>query len=91
MSKEDYSVCLEPADKADELWKLDASCQGLNTDMFFTEVGQNPDPALIRMCKACPVKQQCIEYALKYSLEGIWGGMGQRGRENYRRRQKITH
>jgi WhiB family redox-sensing transcriptional regulator len=91
MSNEDYSACIQPTDIADERWKVQAACTGIDTEMFFPEQGHNPDPMLIKMCNACPVRDECIAYALKYSLEGIWGGLGQRGRENYRRRQKITH
>jgi len=91
MSHEDYSACIQPTDIADEYWKKDAACAGIDTEMFFPEQGYNPDAMLIKMCKSCPVMNECREYALKYNLEGIWGGLGQRGRLNYRRRQKITH
>lgn len=35
-------------------------------------------------CDTCPVKQQCLEFALQYRLRGIWGGL------TYEERRELT-
>lgn len=46
------------------------------------------------MCLSCPVKQKCLDYAIKHNEPyGIWGGMTVRDRErkkrNDRRRRRV--
>jgi WhiB family redox-sensing transcriptional regulator len=38
------------------------------------------------ICADCPVKAQCLEYALAHGLEGVWGGMTDAERDALRRR-----
>lgn len=60
-----------------ELWKLDASCVGLDVDLFFPEgPGTTTEVSHIkRMCFACPVQNACLDYALNnFEYEGWWGG-----------------
>lgn len=38
------------------------------------------------VCGECPVKQPCLEYALKYKIgHGCWGGTSERERERIRK------
>jgi WhiB family redox-sensing transcriptional regulator len=33
------------------------------------------------ICKGCPVKRECLEYALvNRERDGVWGGLGERER-----------
>lgn len=63
-----------------------AACIGIPTEMFFPENGQQGDIiAAKRVCKGCPVKAECREYARETdTTDGIWGGVS--GRTIYRER-----
>ena len=59
-----------------EEWKLDGVCRTVDPDLWFPEAGEF-GMAAKRLCKTCPVIQECLQYALdnreKY---GVWGGLG---------------
>jgi hypothetical protein len=38
-----------------------------------------------KICKDCPVKQECLEYAIATDCVGIWGGMDTNERRAYAR------
>ena len=49
----------------------------------------------IRLCAACPVRAQCLEYALAHRIDdGIWGGSSERERrrilQQRRHRPAVT-
>lgn len=44
-----------------------------------------------KICHSCPYKIKCLEYALKRSDIGIWGGMTERERVLYRRRLRAKN
>ena len=74
-----------------EKWKLEASCQGLDTELFFPEKGQELDPMVKKMCAACPVRIECLTYGTENQLLGSWGGLGPRARRTWNKhRQKIA-
>lgn len=61
-------------------WTLQASCRGLGAGLldFFAEEREDWK-ACKQVCKSCPVKQECLSYALKTrSVYGVWGGLDQR-------------
>lgn len=74
MHEWEETQAIRPPNPADELWKSKASCIGLDTDLFFIEHGGTVSPLVIKMCKSCEVFTECHNYALKYSMEGIWAG-----------------
>ena len=39
-----------------------------------------------RMCKQCPVMNDCLAFAMKHRQTGIWGGMAERERDRFRLR-----
>ena len=85
----DMTSFITGADLADEQWKKDAACAGCDTEEFFPE--KTPSATVKRICASCPVQNDCIEYAIKYNLDGVWGGTGWITRHKIRqRRQKIT-
>lgn len=76
-----------------------AACGGLPTDSFFPERGTAQITA--RDAKAvcngtsgapeCPVKQQCLEYALdRKERFGIWGGMSERERAKVAKERRVA-
>jgi WhiB family redox-sensing transcriptional regulator len=70
-------------EEADETWKDRALCKGAPITMFFLTRGEDPKPAQA-LCQECPVRIECIEYALATDCyEGIFGGLTHRGRVKF--------
>ncbi|MCY3560687.1 MAG: WhiB family transcriptional regulator [bacterium] len=66
-------------------WKQYANCLGVDPDLFFPERGASTKEAK-RVCGACVVRSECLEYALANGEKfGIWGGMSERERRRVRR------
>ena len=56
-------------------WQTDALCAQIGGDEWFPEKGELARQARA-ICAACPVRLQCLEYALKNEeYIGIWGGL----------------
>jgi hypothetical protein len=54
--------------------------------VFFPCRGESAEPAR-RICADCPVRQQCLEFALSHGIvHGIWGGLAERDRRALRTR-----
>jgi WhiB family redox-sensing transcriptional regulator len=71
----------------DNEWMNQAACQGKPTEMFFPPRGSVGSPAPYIICEGCPVRLECLEYALTFNLSGIWGGTsGKRRREIKKKR-----
>jgi WhiB family redox-sensing transcriptional regulator len=68
-------------------WMNDAACQGEPTDLFFPETGFNSTARVtLAICKRCPVRGKCLEFALTNGIEhGIWGGTTAPQRKTMRR------
>jgi len=72
-------------------WRSDAACRDLPTDLFFP-VGHGPraqDQARLakQICADCPVRQECLDYALEgNSRYGVFGGLDEDERHRLRRR-----
>ena len=41
-------------------------------------------------CHGCPIERECLEYALRVGVSGIWGGTSEADRKKMRRRQGIV-
>ena len=75
-------------------WQDRAACVGKDAELFFGPDGERPQDQEIReakaaaVCTRCPVRAQCLEYALANSIKhGIWGGLTREGRSRERRRR----
>ena len=78
-------VGLAAAIKNDMPWADKAACAGTDPEAFFPDRGGNPHPAK-KVCRDCPVRQQCLDYALKHAENwGIWGGLTDNERRSIRR------
>lgn len=67
-------------------WQDDALCAQTDPDMFFPEKQGAPARSPKAICAACPVVEQCLEYALATAqTEGIWGGRTPRELRHLRR------
>jgi WhiB family transcriptional regulator, redox-sensing transcriptional regulator len=67
-------------------WRGRAGCRGTDLEVFFPGRGEPAEPAR-RICASCPVRQQCLDYAISHGIvHGIWGGLTQRDRRALRSR-----
>ena len=61
-------------------WQDEALCAQTDPEAFYPEKGGSTVQAK-RVCLACPVRSQCLSYALKHDERfGIWGGLSERER-----------
>jgi WhiB family transcriptional regulator, redox-sensing transcriptional regulator len=79
---------------ADVSWQARAACGDMAAQLFFGPDGERPQERQIRKAKAaavcalCPMRAQCLDYALRNSIKhGIWGGLNKEQRARERRRQ----
>ena len=76
----------------DYSWMLRAKCRGVKPSEFFPSDGIGVELAQ-HICDGCPVRAECLEYALVNRIEhGVWGGASERERRRIlrRRRELIT-
>ena len=80
-------------------WRAASACLDADLDMFFpVAVGSAANKQVsraLRICEGCPVRQQCLDFALRSGeKDGIWGGTTPeqrvRARRNRNRRQAGT-
>ena len=72
-------------------WMGRAACIGMATEVFFPrkEMGETHMEAK-RVCKGCPVREDCLDYAIKNRIKaGIWGGLGEKARRAHARRLHV--
>lgn len=69
-------------------WMKLGNCRNYPPDVFFPSDGVGVDRAR-KICNAdCPVKEQCLEYALGHRIEhGVWGGTSERERRRILKRR----
>lgn len=70
-------------------WTTDAACRGLDTEMFYPGPNDMETREAARsVCMGCPVRVECLEYALDNREDyGVWGGLHERERRRVRRRR----
>ncbi|MGK2348327.1 WhiB family transcriptional regulator [Actinomyces sp. W5033] len=74
------------ADGGPLAWQERALCAQTDPDAFFPEKGGSTREAK-RVCAACEVREECLEYALAHDERfGIWGGLSERERRKLKRR-----
>lgn len=66
-------------------WQERALCAQTDPEAFFPEKGGSTREAK-RVCSACDVRVECLEYALANDERfGIWGGLSERERRRLKR------
>ena len=66
-----------------ETWHLKAACRGPESVLFFPpplperrEVREGRETKAKEICFECPVRRECLEFALRVrEHHGIWGGL----------------
>ena len=76
-------------------WTEFAACRGSGADLFFPEAKGNEAnlhaAAAREVCAGCPVRETCLDYALRADEEfGVWGGMSVKEREAERKRRGLA-
>lgn len=67
-------------------WRDEGACRGVDPNLFFPVRGESTAAAKA-VCRECPVRQECLEWALANNeTHGIWGGASERERKRMRRR-----
>jgi WhiB family redox-sensing transcriptional regulator len=77
----------------DETWMHHGLCREEPPSRFFPSDGVGVDAAR-RICASCPVKAECLEYALVHRIDhGVWGGTSERERRRIlkTRRQQASY
>ena len=73
----------------DSGWRDSAACRDTDPNLFFpagtTGVAVEEIEAAKALCQTCPVREQCLEFAMVANQEaGIWGGMSEEERRRMR-------
>lgn len=73
--------------RGDLSWLSEAACAGMPTEAFFPRKSEDQQD-IVKICLfSCPVRSQCLEYALAAGCDyGVWGGKTQGEREGLRRK-----
>jgi len=71
-------------------WRTRSACRDSDPDVFFpigtTGIALEQIETAQRICGACPVSAECLEFALATNQEaGIWGGMIEDDRRKLRK------
>jgi WhiB family transcriptional regulator, redox-sensing transcriptional regulator len=63
-----------------KLWIAEVNCAGVDPELFFPQRG-DPTSEAKAVCRACPIRAECLDYALSINVRhGIWGGTSERQR-----------
>ena len=70
-------------------WRIQAACRGLDTSLFFPEVGELHSAQIAKaVCGSCPVQADCLVEVLTmrqdWSQHGIWAGTSPKDRRGMR-------
>ena len=72
-------------------WRSAGACRSADPDLFFplssTGRGERQIARAKTICAGCPVRRECLEFALAHDqAHGIWGGTTPEDRQRRRRR-----
>ena len=79
-------------------WQLEAACRGADTAWFFApnyfekrEEKDAREARAKRLCSQCPVREPCLEYALRTrDPHGVWGGLNELERRRLLRARELA-
>lgn len=70
-------------------WQEQGLCAQTDPELFFPDKGGSTRDAK-RVCQACPIRSQCLEYAFAHDERwGIWGGTSPRERRKLKKRADV--
>jgi WhiB family redox-sensing transcriptional regulator len=60
-------------------------------EVFFPTLRSDNGKRAKAICVICPVKEQCLEYAMNVSnIPGVWGGRSEKERRRLRRERRAV-
>lgn len=74
-------------------WRTSSACRDEDPELFFPIGTTGPAveqmDAAKRICNVCPVREECLEFALATNQDaGIWGGLNEDERRTLRRQRQ---
>ena len=73
----------------DAEWMSIGKCRDVHPAVFFPSDGVGVEVAR-KLCAECPVKEPCLEYAIKNRIDhGVWGGASERERRRIMRQRRL--
>ena len=71
-------------------WRQRAACRGVDPDVFYPSTDEEAEEAK-SICRVCPVREACLEYALaNRERDGVWGGATERERRRIVRQRRKS-
>jgi WhiB family redox-sensing transcriptional regulator len=71
-------------------WRQKAACRGVDPDIFYPVSEEEAEEARA-ICRACPVLESCLEWALtNRERDGVWGGATERERRRIIRQRRRS-
>jgi WhiB family redox-sensing transcriptional regulator len=71
-------------------WMAAGNCRDEPPAVFFPSDGIGVEAAR-RICASCPVREPCLEYALRNHIDhGVWGGASERERRRIARQRRAA-
>ncbi|MFV1989341.1 MAG: WhiB family transcriptional regulator [Acidimicrobiales bacterium] len=68
----------------------DGNCATQSPSLFFPSDGAGVEKAR-KVCATCPMKTQCLEYALANRVDhGVWGGTSERQRRRILKSRRLA-
>lgn len=61
----------------------------VDPELFFEETSAPRIDSAKALCRGCPFRQPCLEYALRHRVVGIWGATTPEQRQRIRERRRI--
>jgi WhiB family redox-sensing transcriptional regulator len=79
--------------REDHWWQESAACRGMSIHLFFGEDNEQTRAERERRAKAvcrsgCPVIQNCLQHAIDWNEQGVWGGTTAKERARIKRGTK---
>jgi WhiB family redox-sensing transcriptional regulator len=85
-----YQSTPVPDTESATAWMAEGNCRNYPPAVFFPSDGVGVDRARKICNQDCPVKDQCLEYAIDNRIEhGVWGGCSERERRRIIKRRKL--
>ncbi len=83
------NLLVSPQVDGDTSWMKAGRCAEMSPSTFFPSDGVGVESAR-KICAECPVREQCLEYALANRIDhGVWGGTSERQRRRILRARKL--
>jgi WhiB family redox-sensing transcriptional regulator len=69
-------------------WYKDSLCKDLPTKLWY-QFDAEKDKFAKKICNRCPVRTQCLQFALDNHETGVWGGLNDMDRKRLRRKAYV--